>query len=262
MRQLLDTVTIWDLLDVLAVALIIYGLLLLIRRTRAVRILAGIVVVVAISLLAGEFSLHTLDAILGTLLVSLPFAAVVLFQDQIRRALAGFASTSLWGLAPRRDVEATVNETVLAATALANSHVGALIVLEREEGLRDFIEGGTQIDAAVTCDLLVNIFSPSAPLHDGAVIMRDDRIAAAACFLPLTRQPGVPSELGTRHRAAIGISDETDAIAIVVSEETGRMSAAHRGDLTLDLDSRELRNYLYRHLIREDATEEPVEQQS
>lgn len=256
-RGLLDTITVWDIVDILAVALIIYSLLLLIRRTRAVRVLVGIAVVFAIWFLARVLSLHTLDTLLGGLVAFLPFAAVVLFQDQIRRALAGFGSTSLLGLGPRSNVESTLNEIVLAANTLAASRTGALIVLEGEEGLREFIEGGIELDAVVTCDLLVNIFTPGAPLHDGAVIIRDDKVAAAACFLPLTRQADVPSELGTRHRAAIGISDETDAIAIVVSEETGRVSAAHRSEITLGLDSRELRNYLHQHLVRELSGEAP-----
>jgi diadenylate cyclase len=129
------------------------------------------------------------------------------------------------------------------------------VVIERDEGLREFIEGGVELDAALSADLLINIFTPGAPLHDGAVILRDNKVAAAACFLPLTRQTDLPIDLGTRHRAALGISDETDAVAIVVSEETGRISATHNGEITLDLDSRELRNYLYKHLVREPRSE-------
>ena len=232
-------------------ALIIYGLLLLIQRTRAVRVLIGILVLLGIFFLARVLNLKTLDTLLENVITFLPFAAVVLFRDQIRSALAQFGSTSLWGLGGRANPESTLNEIVLAATALAKDNVGALIVLEREEGLREFIESGRDLGAALSCDLLINIFTPGAPLHDGAVIVRDKRIAAAGCFLPLTRQTQVPHELGTRHRAALGIADETDAVAIVVSEETGRISLAFRGELHQNLDRDGLREHLFKHLIRE-----------
>jgi uncharacterized protein (TIGR00159 family) len=251
LRDLFAGLLFTDLLDIFAVALVIYGLLLVIRRTRAVPVLIGIVVLLAISFLSNVFQLRTLHTLLQGLIFYLPFAAVVIFQDQIRRALASFGRTSLLGLGPRQELESTFNEVVLAATALANRRMGALVVIERDEGLREFIEGGVELDAALSADLLINIFTPGAPLHDGAVIVREGKVAAAACFLPLTRQTDLPIELGTRHRAALGISDETDAVAIVVSEETGRISAAHNGEITLDLDSRELRNYLYKHLVRE-----------
>jgi diadenylate cyclase len=250
-RDFFSGLVLADLVDILAVAVVVYGLLLVIRRTRAVPVLIGIVVLLAISFLSNVFALRTLHTLLQNLIFYLPFAAVVIFQDQIRRALASFGRTSMLGLGPRAEQESTFNEVVLAATALANRRMGALVVIERDEGLREFIEGGVELDAALSADLLINIFTPGAPLHDGAVIIRDDKVAAAACFLPLTRQTDLPIELGTRHRAALGISDETDAVAIVVSEETGRISAAHNGEITLDLDSRELRNYLYKHLVRE-----------
>ena len=261
LADFLDTVTIWDLVDILAVALVIYVLLLLIQRTRALRVLIGILVLLGIFFLARVLNLKTLDTLLASALTSLPLVAVVLFRDQIRSALAGFGSTRLWGLGNRADPESTFNEIVLAATTLAKNRVGALIVIEGDEGLREFIERGNEIDAALSCELLVNIFTPGAPLHDGAVIVRDKKIAAAACVLPLTRQTRLPSDLGTRHRAALGISDETDAIAVVVSEETGQISVAYRGELTLDLDSNELRSLLYKRLIREreSTTEVPSE---
>ena len=240
-----------DLLDILAVWLVVYGLLRLIRRTRALPVLVGIIVLLGISFLAQTFELLTLSTLLENLIFYLPFAAVVLFQDQIRRVLANFGSTSLWGLGPRHNVESTLNEVVLASTALASKSIGALIVVERDEGLREYIEGGVELDAAVTCDLLVNIFTPGAPLHDGAVIIRGDKIAAASCFLPLTHQADLPFELGTRHRAAIGLSEETDAVIVVVSEERAQVSVAYRGDIQRDLASRDLRNYLYKHLIRD-----------
>lgn len=255
LQQLLGSFGISDVVDILAVTLVVYSLLLVIRRTRAARILVGIVLLLGLSVLAEVFQLLTLSTLLDTLIFYLPFAAIVLFQDQIRRALASVGSTPLWGLGPRQDLQSSLNELVVASTAMSNKRIGALMVIEREDRLQEYIEGGVELSAALSCDLLINIFTPGAPLHDGAVIIREDRVAAAACFLPLTRQAYLPSELGTRHRAAIGISDETDAVAVVVSEETGRISVAHAGEITLDLDSRELRNYLYRHLIRDLRTE-------
>ena len=255
LADFLDTVTVLDLVDILAVTLIIYALLLLIQRTRAVRVLLGILVILGVYFLARVLNLKTLETLVSNVMVFLPFAAVVLFRDQIRSALAQFGSTSLWGLGNRANPESTLNEIVLAATALARERTGALIVVERGPGLRESIEGGRELDAALVCDLLVNIFTPGAPLHDGAVIVRDDRIAAAACFLPLTRQTGLPTDLGTRHRAAIGISDESDALAVVVSEETGSIRVAYRGDLTAGLDTDTLRDTLFKRLIHVDEND-------
>ena len=155
----------------------------------------------------------------------------------------------MWGFAKQQKVEKTFNEVVLAATSMASRRIGALIVLERLEGLRNYIENGISLDAVVTYDLLMNLFSPDTPLHDGAVIIQEDRIAAAACFLPLTFNPELSTELGTRHRAALGITEETDALAVVVSEETGQISVARDGVLSRDLDGKDLRNTLYDYLI-------------
>ena len=140
---------------------------------------------------------------------------------------------------------------VLAATTLASRRIGALIVVERLHGLRTYIENGIGLDAVVSYDLLINLFSPDTPLHDGAVIIQEDRIAAAACFLPLTFNPELSTELGTRHRAALGITEETDALAVVVSEETGQISVARDGELIRDLEGKDLRNTLYEYLITE-----------
>ena len=260
MPDLLANVTVWDLVDILAVALVVYLLLILIQRTRAVRVLTGILVLIGIFFLARVLNLHTLDRLLESVIFYLPFAAVVLFRDQIRAALTQFGSTRIWGLGGQANPEPSLNEIVLAATALSKDRVGGLIAIEREEGLREFIEGGRELDAVLSADLLVNIFTPGAPLHDGAVIVRANRIAAAACYLPLTRQTYVPSELGTRHRAALGLSDETDAIVVVVSEETSYISVAHRGELHLHLDANALRNFLFSSLISrgEHETSQPA----
>jgi len=247
--RLLEMVTWRDAVDILVVAVVVYNLLLLIRGTRAVQILLGIVFVGVLYYGAELAQLPTLHWLLENLLIVLPFAIIILFQGEIRRALANFGRNPLWGLGKQQKVESTFDEIVLAATTLAGRRVGALIVLERLQGLRNFIENGIALDAELSFDLLVNIFTPDTPLHDGAVIVQDDRIAAAACFLPLSSNPGLAKDLGTRHRAAVGITEETDAVAVVVSEETGSISVAFDGELIRDLDGKSLRNTLYKYLI-------------
>ena len=241
--------TLWDLLDVLVVAAIVFYLLRLIRGTRAVQVLMGMVLIGAVYYVARFLNLATLQSLLGSLLIFLPFATIVLFQQEIRRALAGVGRNPLWGLTTTEKVETTFNDFIVAATTLSARRVGALIVIERLDGLRTYIENGISLDAELSYDLLINVFSPDAPLHDGAVIVQGDRIAAAACFLPLTLNPELSKEFGTRHRAALGISEETDAVAVVVSEETGTVSVAFDGNLTRNLDSKGLRNHLYKVLI-------------
>lgn len=240
-----------DVLDILLVAFVIYNLLKLIRGTRAVQVLLGILFLSGIYYLAGVTELRTLQALLRSLVIFLPIAMIVLFQQEIRRALANFGRNPLWGLSSSQDVESTINEIVLAATALARQRIGALIVIQRLEGLRNFIENGIVLDARVSCDLLISIFTPDNPLHDGAVIVQEDRLAAAACFLPLTPNPELSIELGTRHRAALGISEETDALAVVASEETGNLSLAIDGQILERLDAKDLRNKLFRYLVTE-----------
>ncbi|MEM7050182.1 MAG: diadenylate cyclase CdaA [Acidobacteriota bacterium] len=249
LSDFLGLVTVRDLIDVLAVAIVIYNLLLLVRGTRAAQTLLGIVFVGLVYVVARLARLETLQEILESLLLLLPVATVILFQHEIRHALANFGRNPLWGLAKQEKVESTFHEIVLAATTLSARGTGGLIVVERLEGLRTFIENGVSLDAEVSYNLLINLFSPDTPLHDGAVVIQDDRIAAAACFLPLTFSPEVSSDLGTRHRAALGISEETDAVAVVISEETGTISIAFEGELTRDLDSKGLRNTLYKLLI-------------
>lgn len=238
-----------DAVDVVVVAVLVYNALLLIRGTRAVQVLAGLAVIGGFYYLARSLELITLTRLLETVLVFLPFAMIVLFQQEIRRALSAFGRNPLWGLRAQQEVERGFDEIVLAATALAGKRVGALIVIERLEGLRTYIENGIRLDAELSFDLLVNIFAPDTPLHDGAVIVRRGRIAAAACFLPLTASPELSKSYGTRHRAAVGVAEETDALAVVVSEETGGISVAFGGQLESGLDAKSLRNLLYRRLI-------------
>lgn len=249
LSRLAETLTWRDAADVLMVAIVVYNLLLLIRGTRAVQVLLGIVFVGLVYYAARLAGLPTLQTILESLLIVLPFAIIVLFQAEIRRALANFGRNPLWGLAKQQQVESTFGEIVLAATTLSARRIGALIVIERLQGLRNYVENGIVLDAAVSFDLLINIFTPDTPLHDGAAIIQEERIAAAACFLPLTPNPELSKEFGTRHRAAIGITEETDAVAVVVSEETGTISVAFDGELIRDLDGKALRNTLYKYLI-------------
>ncbi len=241
--------TLRDFLDVAIVAIVLYNLLLLIRGTRAVQILLGILFIGGAYYAAGVAQLATLKELLRNFIIVLPIAIVVLFQQEIRRALAAFGRNPLLGIGDHEKVESAINEIVVAATALAARRVGALIVIQRLEGLRNYTETGISIDSSVTYDLLINLFTPETPLHDGAVIIQQDRIAAAACFLPLTSNPELSKEFGTRHRAALGISEEADALAVVVSEETGIISVAVGGELIRDLEAKGLRNTLYRYLL-------------
>lgn len=242
-------VTLWDAVDVLIVATIIYNLLLLVRRTRAVQMLLGLGLLMMLFGVAELADLPALGALLGNLPILLPVAVIVLFQAEIRRALATVGRNPFWGISKQEDLVPIFDDVVLAATTLASRRIGALIVFEREEGLRNYVENGIELDSRLTYDLLITIFLPNGPLHDGAVIVQDGRVAAAACFLPLTPNPELSKEYGTRHRAALGITEETDAVALVVSEESGRISIAVDGRMVTDLDSKGLRNELYFHMV-------------
>jgi uncharacterized protein (TIGR00159 family) len=247
--RFLEILTWRDAIDVLAVALIIYNLLLLIRGTRAVQMVLGLVFLGIVYFISRLAELPTLQEILENLLIVLPFAIIVLFQQEIRRALASFGRNPLWGLAKQEKAVSSFNDIVLAATTLSARRIGALIVIERLQGLRTYIENGIALDAVLSYDLLINVFTPETPLHDGAAIVQDDRIAAAGCFLPLTANPELSTEFGTRHRAALGITEETDAVAVVVSEETGVISLAFDGNIICNLDGKGLRNALYKYLL-------------
>ncbi len=238
-----------DFLDVFFVAVLLYYLLLLIRGTRAVQVLIGLLIVGLLYYFARVTGLVTLQWLLGNLLIFLPFSVIVLFRQEIRRALAGFGRNPLWGLTATQKVENTFDEFAVAVTSLASRRIGALIVIERLDGLRTYVENGITLDAELSYDLLINIFSPGTPLHDGAVIVQGDRIAAAACFVPLTLNPELSREFGSRHRAALGITQETDAVAIVVSEESGTISVAFDGRLSRNFNAKTLRNELYQRLV-------------
>ena len=228
-------------LDILIVAFIIYRVLVFIKGTRAVQMALGLLLVVAFFYFARWIRLETVSWLLTTILPYFVFAIIVIFQSEIRRALARFGQAPFLGGFSSINRNEIYDEIMLAVTTLASNQTGALIIIERDIGLKTYIESGIAIDAALSYDLLVTVFNPSVPLHDGAVIIQNGRIAAAACFLPLTVKPRLSKELGTRHRAAIGVTEETDAVAIIVSEESGAISFAHDGEIERFLDPDTLR---------------------
>ena len=231
----------WDALDILLVAFIIYQLLQFIRGTHAVQMALGALVLVVLFWTSLLLNLETVNWLLRTFLPFLVFGIIVIFQTEIRKVLAHLGKTPFLGAQTAKHKEEVIDEVVLAATTLAGSRTGAIMVLEREMGLRSYIETGIALDAMLTYDLLINVFTPETPLHDGAVIIQGNRIAAAACFLPLTVNPELSRTLGSRHRAAIGLSEDTDAVAVVVSEETGIISLVEGGQIRRDLDGRALK---------------------
>jgi diadenylate cyclase len=226
-------------LDILILAAIIYQILLLIRGSRAVHMIVGVVGLLLLHFLTrpGLLYLPAVHAVLGDLLLYIPLAVIVLFQNQLRQVLARFGRNPMAALISRKSHENIVEEIALAAVSLASKRLGALIVVERELGLRAFSETGITLDAYVSYDLLVSIFQRTAPLHDGAVVIVGHRIRAACAYLPLTTDPNLSRTYGTRHRAAIGITEESDAIAIVVSEQRGCVSFCEAGKIEEDLDA-------------------------
>jgi diadenylate cyclase len=239
----------FTVLDILLVAVIIYEVLVMIRGTRAAPMLAGLAAVGVAFYLARIGELVTLNWLVGHLLPYVVFALIVVFQSEIRHVLSdvGRRVSFLRGPAVEGD---SYDDIVLAANLFSQHQTGALMVIEREIGLRTYIESGVAMDARLSYDLLATIFRPSAPLHDGAVIIQKDRLAAAACFLPLSMNPVLSTQVGTRHRAGIGITEETDAIAVIVSEETGAISLAVGGKLNRDLTVEQLREHLSSELRR------------
>ena len=233
-----------DAIDILIVAFIIFQLLLFLRGTHAVQIVLGGAVLVLLYWTAKWLDLQTVNWLLQTLLPYVVFGAIVIFAAEIRKGLAHLGKTPLLGAFGSRKTEELVDEVMLATTTLAGKRTGAIIVIEKEMGLRAYIETGIALDAVVTYDLLVSIFNPGTPLHDGAVVISGNRVAAAACFLPLTVNPHLTKALGSRHRAAIGVTEDTDAIAVVVSEESGWISLVSGGGIQRDLNARSLKHEL------------------
>ena len=244
----ISTISVISILDIVLVAFLIYQFLSLVRGTRAAPMLVGVAALGLAFYFARLGELRTLNWLLSTLLPYVVFALIVVFQSEIRHALANLGSRiSL--MRSSSSVADVYDDIVLAANLFSQNQTGALIVIEREIGLRTYIESGVALDARLSYDLLATVFRPSAPLHDGAVIVQRDRIAAAACFLPLSMNPVLSTQLGTRHRAGIGITEETDAVAVIISEETGTISLAVSGSIEREVTVERLRERLS-HLLR------------
>ena len=249
-----------DLLDIFLVAVLFYRLLILVKGTRSAQMYVGLMIIVAIGFLARQFDLIAVKWISESLKTVWLIAFVILFQPELRHALAQFGRTRYFRSFLRSDHFGVLGEVVRGVETLAERRHGALIVIERNVGLRNFIETGTRIDAKVSAELLVTLFSPGSPLHDGAVFVREESILAAACILPLSSNPRLSATLGTRHRAALGLSEESDAAVIVVSEQSGAISVAYRGALKQRLDEGALRSELSRIFrIREEDEPRPTD---
>ena len=233
-----------DVLDILVVAFVTYWIILLIKGTRAVQILAGLAIVFIAYVISQILPMYTLQWILNVFLSSIILIIVILFQDDIRRALARMGRNPLFTGMTQKEESKLLGEIAASMVAMSERHVGALLVLERETRLDDFLEGGTILDAKVTREILKSIFFPLSPLHDWATVLREGRVFTAGSFLPLTVQTDIRKSLGTRHRAALGITEQTDAVAIVVSEEDGSISIALDGDLQHGLREEELKETL------------------
>ena len=245
--EYISIATLREVIDFLFVFIIVYVVLKLLRGTRAVPTVIGLVLLGVLYWLASTQELPTLEFVLRYAVVYVGFAIIVLFQSEIRQALMYFANRLRFPILKRQRGQfggSVFDEIVLAVTTLASEKTGALIVIERNIGLRNFIDAGVQLDARLSYDLLVTIFNPSTPLHDGAVVIQNERLAAASVFLPLTKNPEISRDLGTRHRAAIGITEGTDAISIVVSEETGLVTFVKGNNIIRNIDTATLRRLL------------------
>jgi diadenylate cyclase len=243
----LPELTLNGIIDILVVAFLVYQALMVVRGTRAFHILLGILTLVVLYAAAVWMGLEALRSILAYIVPYLGLAVIVLFQSEIRRTLARLGRKRWLGLGDGFRTPESASEILLAVEQLSAQKIGALIVMERDIGLRTFIESGVRMEAVISRDLLISIFQPGLPLHDGAAIVQKNRISAAACFLPLTTNPTLSSKLGTRHRAAIGITEETDCLSLVVSEETGRISVASFGELIQGLSLQETSDRINRH---------------
>lgn len=232
-----------DLVDIALVAFVVYHLILLVRGTRAMHMLMGLGLVFVVLVLSRLLDLLTVNWIINSFLSSFILVVIILFAGDIRKALSSLGRGAILGAG--EETPDTLQEVVRAAESLAKTRTGAILVLERSIGLQEYMEVGQPLDAAVSRDLLISIFQPSGPLHDGAAFVRGDRVAAVRCLLPLSSNPSVSARFGTRHRAALGLSEETDAVVVVVSEERGQISVAEGGKLSPDLEPTALRRLLF-----------------
>jgi diadenylate cyclase len=233
-----------DLLDVGIVAFIVYRVLLLIKGTRAMQMLTGLGILGIGFYISSTFELFTTHWLLSYFFDYLILIVIVLFQDDLRRALTHVGKNPFFAGASAEEEREMVDEIARAATRLARERTGALIVLERETGLKNFIDTGSKLDARVKSELLYSIFAPTSPIHDGAVIVTNGRVAAAGCFLPLSKDPNIDKRYGTRHRAALGLTEDSDAIVVLVSEEAGEAHLVKNGKITTNLNEQELRQSL------------------
>ncbi|MBI4655096.1 MAG: TIGR00159 family protein [Nitrospirae bacterium] len=233
-----------DILDIILVAIILYRVLLIIKGTKAAHMLIGLAVVFMAFLFSEYIGLYAMDWLIHSLWAQMVLALVILFQPEIRRALAQMGKAGFLPSFTSAEELKSLEEIVRAAIALANRKIGALMVIERETNLRDFVEIGTPLDAKVSKELLLSIFHPTSPIHDGAVVIKGNRVIAAGCFLPLTLSAEPSKAFGTRHRAGIGLTEETDAVAIIVSEETGSIATAIGGRIEKNVDMGPLRDFL------------------
>ncbi len=251
---LFSNFTFVDIIDIIIVAYIIYRAILMFKQTRAMALVKGILVLLIVTVVADLLNTTTLSWLLNSVWTVGIIAIVILFQPELRKALeqfgrSGMLITPTFKTRPETEITDSIDEVIKAVSVLSKNKIGALIVWERETGIRDYMETGIPIDSLVSSSLLINIFIPKTPLHDGAVMIRKGRVVAAACYLPLTSNTELSIELGTRHRAAIGISEYSDALAIVVSEETGSISMAINGEIQRYLDTNALREKLRLHLV-------------
>jgi diadenylate cyclase len=237
-------------IDILLVAFLIYQSFMLVRGRRSAQVLTGVAVFLVSYLLASRFGLQLLRSILATVVPYTAFVLIVLFQSEIRRALLRLGRRRWLGFGGRLQRLESADEILLALGQLAEQKTGALIIIEKDSGLRTFVESGVPLHAHLSRDLLLSIFQPGGALHDGAVIVQRDRVAAAACFLPLSMNPALSRKLGTRHRAAIGLTEESDCLAIVVSEETGRISVAAYGEIEMGVTLRHVAERFAEHFGR------------
>ncbi|MFH1962036.1 MAG: diadenylate cyclase CdaA [bacterium] len=251
-NRLLYPVTITDIIDIILVAGLFYGLFILIKGTRAIQGLKVLGVLIIGSFIAQFFQLYTINWILKGLWMILPLAFLILFQPEFRRVIGEIDKNYLWGILLTQE-KRLISEIIKAAIFLSKAKTGALIVLQQNISLKHYVDAGIRLDAETSSELLNTIFFPGTPLHDGAVIIQGDKIAACCCVLPLSQNPDIEISLGTRHRAAIGLSEETDSLVIVVSEETGAISLALNGKIVHGLDEEGLTEMLTLYRSKEAA---------
>lgn len=244
----LSTIRVWDIIDILIVAIAIYKIYTLIKETRAEQLMKGVLAIFFFSILSELLDLYTVSWILQKAMTAGFVLIIVVFQPELRKMLEYIGTTNIFKKSfvdmQSEKIKNTVQEVTRATASLSRQKIGALIVFEKRTGLNEVIETGTLLNSDISSELLINIFIPNTPLHDGAVIIREDKIKAAACFLPMSENQSISKELGTRHRAALGISEKSDCLAVIVSEETGTISVAEKGELQRYIDNDTLEEIL------------------